>query len=148
LALIVYTIDIEETMIQFYFLSVLLNAVAGLILLNEGGEGDRIFEGDIFKTVNNDTFKLIIGIASLVTGLLKLLSATEGDIPIVGDLVPALTGLISGYILCFDYYASHSTLDSQTNSMAMFFISGKKLFGIAAVAAAALHFLFAKVLFL
>jgi hypothetical protein len=130
-------------MIQFYFLSVLLNAVAGLILVNEGGEGDRIFEGDI-----NDTFKLIIGVASLATGLLKLLSATEGDIPIVGDLVPALTGLISGFILCFDYYASNSTLDVQPNSIAMFFMGSKKLFGLAAIAAALLHFLFPKVLFL
>ncbi|MDR1904015.1 MAG: hypothetical protein LBQ88_17230 [Treponema sp.] len=135
-------------MIQFYFLSVLFNIITGLLLLSSN-DGDEIFEGNILSAINNETFKFITGILAMAMGVLKLLSSTEGDMPVLGDLVPALAGLIGGFILCFEYYMSHTTLEtSALNTIDSIFVKNKKLFGILALAAAVLHFLFPKVLFL
>jgi hypothetical protein len=135
-------------MIQFYFLSVLFNAITGLLLLNGDGE-DEIFEGNILSSINNETFKFIMGILSAVMGVLKLLSSMDGDMPVLGDLVPALTGVLGGFILCVEYYLARTTLETASfNTIGAVFIRNRKLFGILALAAAALHFLFPKVLFI
>jgi hypothetical protein len=126
----------------------LFNAITGLLLLN-GNDEDEIFEGDILSSINNETFKFIMGILSMVMGVLKLLSSMDGDMPVLGDLVPALVGMLGGFILCSEYYLTHTTLETASFSMIdTVFIKNKKLFGILALAAAVLHFLFPKVLFL
>jgi hypothetical protein len=135
-------------MVQFYFLSILFNVITGLLLLN-GNDGNEIFEGNILSSMSNESFKFILGILSIVMGVLKLLSPTDGDMPVLGDLAPALTGLMGGFILCFEYYMGHTTLaTTSVNTIDALFIKNEKLFGILSLAAAALHFLFPKVLFL
>jgi hypothetical protein len=135
-------------MIQFYFLSILFNAVTGLLLLN-GSDEDEIFEGNILSSINNETFKFIMGILSAVMGVLKLLSSMDGDMPVLGDLVPALAGMLGGFILCSEYYLIHTTLETASfNTIDAVFIKNRKLFGIFILAVAAAHFLFPKVLFL
>ncbi|MDR2093891.1 MAG: hypothetical protein LBP76_00005 [Treponema sp.] len=133
-------------MVQFYFLSILFNAVTGLLLLN-GSDEDEIFEGNILTSVSNESFKFILGILSIVMGVLKLLSSM-GETPFFGDLVPALTGFLGGFILCFEYYKTHTTLETTSlNTIDIIFIKNKKLFGILSLAAAAIHFLFPTWLF-
>jgi hypothetical protein len=136
-------------MSQFYFLSILFNAFSGFVLFTDNGEGESSLEERLNIPVNNGTFRLVVGILTLITGLLKLLSSVHGDTPVVGDLVPALAGLVSGFILVFAYYDERAA--SDTGKFRVFggaVLRHKKWAGLAAIAAAALHFLFPQALLL
>jgi hypothetical protein len=133
-------------MIQFYFLSVFLNALTGYALAG-GEEGELGVRGGF--SLSDETVRLVLGILCMVTGLLKLLSPAEGGLPILGDLVPALIGLFAGFVLVFEYYRSHATLESdQADRLHEGFSRNKKLLGFITVICAVLHFLFPGVLLL
>jgi hypothetical protein len=75
-------------MLQFYFLSILLNAVTAFVLMY-GDIEDQAGESRLPRIVLDETFRLVLGILTAVTGFFKLLTAIRGDIPVIGDLVPA-----------------------------------------------------------
>ena len=133
-------------MIQFYFLSIVLNALTGYLLISED---DDVLEFKSGFSLKDETFKLIVGILTAVVGFLKILSVTEGDLPVIGDLFPAASGLLAGFILIFGYYRSRlsSETSGQTEKIEKLF-SYKKIIGVTTLIAAVLHFLFPKVLLL
>jgi hypothetical protein len=134
-------------MIQFYFLSILLNGLTGYIFSFGGDEPEASIETSLRFSLHNNTFRLILGILTAVTGLLKLLSPT--DIPVIGDLLPALLGLAAGFILFFGYYRERSTVDSEKAARLDETIRRyKKWLGFVLLASAALHFLFPQALLL
>ena len=135
-------------MLQFYFLSVALNALAGYILLS----GD---EGGVLKfksgfSLKDETFRFIVGILAVIVGFMKILSVTKGDVPVIGDLVPALAGFLSGFILIFEYYRGRSPQEAPEypGKINRLLVANKKIIGVAALVAAVLHFLFPEVLLL
>jgi hypothetical protein len=134
-------------MLQFYFLSVFLNALAGYLLFF-GDNGPLGLKSDL--SITEDKFRLIVGILSAFTGLFKILSPIEGDVPVVGDLASAVTGLLCGFILIFEYYRRSSSPEDSEKSEKLnrFFTGNKKIIGAAAIIAAVLHFLLPKVLLL
>ncbi|MDR1970903.1 MAG: hypothetical protein LBQ46_03185 [Treponema sp.] len=136
-------------MIQFYFLSILLNALGGFLLFSnsEEGKGSAI-EAEIHFSLQNETFRLILGVLCALMGLLKLLSPIEGDIPVIGDLVPAAAGLVSGFILLFDYYHGRSFFEEGDGRMRELITVNRRWIGFAVMAAAVLHFVFPRVLLL
>jgi hypothetical protein len=128
-------------MIQFYFLSVFLNALAGYILAGGDEQGELGIKGGF--SLSDETVRLVLGILCVVTGLLKLLSPAEGGLPVLGDLIPALIGILAGFILVLEYYRSHATVESgEADRFYEGFSRNKKLFGFIAVISAVLHFLF------
>jgi hypothetical protein len=139
-------------MIQFYFLSILLNGLTGYLLIREkdGDEGDtpeRVFR----FSLQNETLRLVLGILTMATGLLKILSSVQGDIPVIGDLVPALAGLGAGFVLVYEFYRSRSGTDfekSEKIEKIEGLLTRRRLIGIIALAAAAVHFLFPQALLL
>jgi hypothetical protein len=134
-------------MIQFYFLSVFLNALAGYALASGDEKGELGIKGGF--SLSDETVRLVLGILCMVTGLLKLLSPSENGLPILGDFIPAMVGLLTGFILVLEYYRSHATVESgQADSLYEKFALNKKLVGFVAVVSAVLHFLFPGVLFL
>jgi len=138
-------------MLQFYFLSIVMNALAGYILISgEDGKGPLVFKSGFSLSIKDETFKLVVGIISALTGLMKVLSVVEGDVPIIGDLFPAAAGFLSGAILIFEYHRTRTTLkDSDSvEKIDRLLVANKKVIGMAALAAAALHFLFPSVLLL
>jgi hypothetical protein len=130
-------------MIQLYFLSILLNTVAGFVLLN-GDSGEEIsLEGELPFSFRNETFRLVLGILAMVVGLFKLLSPAEGNIPVLGDLIPSLAGLGSGFLLLLWYYQGRSGPDGAGSLKTAETVSrNRKWVGFVALGAAALHFLF------
>jgi hypothetical protein len=139
----------EYSMIQFYFLSILLNGLSGYILTRNTGDDSAVQEAGFHLSIRNETFRFILGAATIVTGLLKILSSVRGDVPVVGDIVPALAGLLSGFILVFEFYRGRSSLDPEhTDKIEQVLVHNKKWVGYFALAAAALHFLLPTVLFL
>lgn len=145
-------------MIQFYLLAVLLNVITGIVLIyTDENQNKEIIEtstindikddnSDIFK---NKTFLLVLGILTCFTGLIKLLSAIQGDAAIVGDLLPAVAALFGGAAILFDYYKINSTTEIKLNDFfTKIFIVGRRYLGFACIAVGILHFLFPRVLFL
>ena len=135
-------------MLQFYFLSIVMNALAGYILITGDDESPLVFKGGF--SLKDETFKLVVGIVSALTGLMKILSSVEGDLPIIGDAFPALTGFLAGFILLFEYYRNRATLETsdRAEKVNRLLVANKKVIGVAALVAAVLHFLFPRVLLL
>ncbi|MCL2832343.1 MAG: hypothetical protein FWD78_04160 [Treponema sp.] len=137
-------------MIQIYFLSIALNLLTGYILVfgNEDYNPEETVPG---FSLRNEKFRLILGIATMAVGLLKILSVTDGDVRVVGDLLPAAAGLVSGFILLYEYFKNHTTIkwdNEGKTSVQLILMQNRKIIGIAAIVIAILHFLFPRVLFL
>jgi hypothetical protein len=131
-------------MLPVYFLSIFLNGLLGYLLAF--GKDDA--EGWPFK-FNAETLWLIIGGLSFITGILKILSPVTGNVPIVGDLIPALANLGGGFILIFEFYRRHSTIASMAaDRLGELIEKNKRMTGFICLGAAALHFIFYSVLFL
>ncbi|MDR3173354.1 MAG: hypothetical protein LBU19_03810 [Treponema sp.] len=136
-------------MIQIYFLSILLNAGGGFILFSNGGMKERsAIEDEIHFSLRNETFRMVLGMLCALIGLLKLLSPVQGDIPVVGDLVPAAAGLTAGFVLLFDYYHGRSFFEDGDGKMKTIITVNRRWIGFAIMAAAFLHFIFPGVLLL
>jgi len=137
-------------MLQFYFLSILLNLITGFILLFADKDDMESFQGIKMPVIAYDeTFRLIVGILCGITGFFKLLTAVRGDVPVIGDLVPALAGLAGGFTLLYEFYRTRSSIEEDTlPPFVQKIVSSKRYVGIACIIAAILHFLFPTVLFL
>jgi hypothetical protein len=130
-------------MIQFYLLSILFNVVAGMALLGEDHGEENTVETGIRFSFQNETFRLLLGLFTMSIGLLKLLSPVQGDVPVVGDLVPAVAGLGSGFILLVDYYRNRTALvEERVLKITETVARNRRWAGFAAIVAAVLHFLF------
>ena len=138
-------------MLQFYFLSILLNFIAGYILFTNKtsqteNESLETKTPDLFK---DKTFKLVIGIMCCFSALVKLLTSFPGAVPILGDLIPSVAGLLGGVALLIEYYLAQSPSEAKLNpKLETIFIANKKYIGILCILSALLHFLFPKVILL
>ena len=135
-------------MMQFYFLSVLANVIAGLALLFSETEDEKY---KFFQFVKNPHFKLVLGIVEGVISLVTLVSGGfGGQWVILGDLIPSLTGALASFTLLYSFYLEKQTVESteKDNKMRDFFINNQKYFGITCLVVAFLHFLFPKVIIL
>ena len=141
-------------MVQFYFLSVLLNAVTGAALfLNLGSvasdDGGGIYDASrcFVPFCESETFRFVLGIATVIVGILKLLSPIKDDVPVIGDIFPAATGIVSGFALIYENIRAKRISDVIDRSASIRrFLDSKTYIGIVAMAAAALHFLFPSVI--
>lgn len=163
-------------MLQFYFLSILLNLVTGLVLFCEKNEksqdSDDFFNdknltnedfwGDdsenaststvsnpILKLLESKNFKLVLGVLSVLVGLMKLLSVIQKDVPVIGDLFPAVMGIIGGFCVLLQFYMETNSVDYAPNGLIQTtFVDNQRIIGICCLVVATLHFVFPKVLFL
>ena len=95
-------------MIQFYFLSVLFNLVGGYALVEDSARNRHASLEGLRTFLRDPTVRLVIGILSAVVGAFKLLTVVRGDIPVVGDFLPAVAGIAVGATLLLDIYRSPS----------------------------------------
>ena len=135
-------------MYQLYFLSILFNGICGFFLYF--GESKK---SDYSENTTNSTTKskhcLIIGIITVIIGFLKLLGPM--DTIIIGDIIPAIGGMLGGFLLIFDYYRDNSSRkerEGKVNKIAETFIEYKKIAGIVLFIIAVVHFLLPKFLLL
>ena len=154
-------------MVQFYLLSVLLNVLVGLILvyaknyISDSSElslsEDFSLESDSSASrdsdsendagfLNNSTFRLVVGIAALFVGFMKILSVYNGDVPVLGDIIPAATGIVGSAILLLEYYTSKASVSMNLpDFVSKLLREGRRYVGIACIIAALLHFVCPKV---
>jgi hypothetical protein len=129
-------------MIQFYFLSIICNGAAGFLLTTDRAGAAESIEDSQKLSLGGETFRLVLGILSSLTGILKLLSPVQGETPVIGDAGPALAGLAAGFSLLFEYYRRTSTIQCEKSErLGRFIDKNKRWIGIAALVSAVLHFL-------
>ena len=137
-------------MYQIYLLSVVTILLAGVALADERLQTSlrlsSFFNGEAF---GQPTFRLVLGVVTLLVGFFQFLTVAPGDIPVVGDLIPAITGILLGGILVIGYYREKSTVESPAiEKLDALFVKNGSNFGVIGIAIAILHFLFHRVLFL
>ena len=135
-------------MLPVYLLSVVLNGLVGIILAFCKEETES---GAISFSLNNETTRLVIGVLSFVTGILKILSPVRGNIPVIGDLFPAIAGLAGGFVLVFEYYrskASDASILDYMERIVSLITRQRKIAGFVCIAVAAIHFIFYPIIFL
>lgn len=137
-------------MYQIYLLSVVTNLLAGAVASFEGLD-EKLHISAVLnrELLDRAGFRLGLGIVTVVVGFLKFLTVSEGDVPVVGDLLPALAGISLGMILLLQYYKGRSDVTSPTvDKVDNVLGKNANVFGMAGVAVAVIHFLFHRVLFL
>jgi hypothetical protein len=134
-------------MIQFYFLSILANILAGLTLLSDYfAERFKVFLPfkDLFAKKN---VKTAIGIAAFVIGFVKILLPVQTVV--VGDLLPALAGLAMGAGLILGLLRERTKVSAETvDNLEKTVMTYRVPLGIAGLVVSALHFLLPRALFL
>ena len=124
-------------MLQFYFLSIFFNLIAGFVLVNDKKE---FLDLAILK---DKTFRIVLGAVCAVTGIIKLFVVVHTSAVIVGDLLPAVAGMIAGVLLIIQ--DNQEKLPEWFNRI---FMTYKLIVGFACLGIALLHFVFPGALFL
>lgn len=137
-------------MYQIYFLSITVNLLAGITLsfgqMDEKLQLRSLFNPELFEHAG---FRLTMAIVTFVVGFLKLLSVSPGDVPVVGDILPALVGMVMGFTLFLQYYRDRSTVESSSlESLDRIFVNNSAIIGTLGIIVAVLHFFLHRVLFL
>jgi len=137
-------------MLQFYFLSIFANFLAGLTLTSDY-VAERIKGFLPFKELFSKTnVKTTIGIFAFVVGFLKLLiRSNPTDVPVIGDFLPALAGLAMGAGLILGMIKDRTAVSQEkVNSLEKTVMTYRVPLGIAGMVISALHFLVPGALFL
>ena len=132
-------------MVQFYFLSVLCNCIAGY-LFAFGFGSENLAETETSKAdgkINfNKNFILVLGIITFITGIFKLITPFHSKVPVFGDLIPAVAGIVSGFCLLLDYYNTATTIPiSLPKKLDAVLIKSRRYVGIIVMVSALIHFL-------
>jgi hypothetical protein len=138
-------------MLQFYFLSVLANVVAGFTLTSD-------YLADKFKAflpfrdlLAKGNVRTTVGIFAFVVGFLKLLirPAPPADVLVVGDLLPALAGLAMGTALLLSMVKERGSVSAEkVGDLEKTVMTYRIPLGLAGLVIGALHFLIPGALFL
>lgn len=136
-------------MYQMYLLSILTlllsSAAAGFDRLNERLNIGVFFGEDVFK---RGTFRFGLGLVTAIIGFFRLLFATGGSLPILGDLLPAAAGIVLGGTLVLDYYNQKSSEATRFPVLDRIFVKNAPNFALLGLLVAFLHFLLPGALFL
>lgn len=137
-------------MYQIYFLSILANVLSGIALaydrMDERLRLRAVFNPELFQQTG---FRLAMGLIVFVVGFLKLLSVSPGDVAVVGDLLPAVVGMLMGFALVFQYYQERTQSESTAvSSLDRIFGRHSSTLGMIGILVGVVHFFLHRVLFL
>jgi hypothetical protein len=88
-------------MLQFYFLSVAANFLAGTALSADWISEKFAGLAPVLAALSERRARMIIGLAALLVGLGTLFVSADGR-PIFGDLFPSAVGVVVGIALLFE----------------------------------------------
>ena len=124
-------------MLQFYFLSIFFNLLTGFVLVNSQKNFIEL------SILNERVFRIVLGVTTAVTGLIKLFVVVNSRAVIVGDFLPAVAGMAGGFSL----FVQDENLN-LVEWLKNIFVANKMIVGIACLVIALLHFVFPGALFL
>ncbi|MCR4734241.1 MAG: hypothetical protein K5829_04435 [Treponema sp.] len=111
----------------------------------------KIIQEEIRNTslFESKTFRLVLGILTGLTGILKFVSVIKTDIPVIGDLLPAVIGIAGSFCLLLEYYLKTATIEVKLPEfLNNVFIKNSNVIGFLSIVIAVIHFIFPTVLFL
>jgi hypothetical protein len=101
-------------MLQFYFLSILANVLAGVALASEYLAGRFPVFVPFRELLSRRAWQASLGVLAAAVGFLKLLiRSSAADVPVVGDLIPALLGMAMGASLLLHVVRERSDLPAM-----------------------------------
>jgi len=127
-------------MFQIYFLSVLLNILVGLFLIYE----NKIENYNLI--IQKPLLIMILGFASIIVGIIKLFVVAQPDIVIIGDLLPAVFGIVGGFCILLNYFLLYGKNEIILKPVVQkIFVDWKKTIGVLALVVGILHFIIPQV---
>ena len=134
-------------MYQFFFLAIVFNILGGLTLafdfLSERIGLDYLLNDEGFT---DDTVRLVIGLGALVAGLVKLFVVSGDNWIILGDFVPALTAMVTGFTLLLERFRERlgEKMDGERGVLLLsrldrVFIKPRNVYGIFSIVAGLFH---------
>jgi len=133
-------------MVQIYFLLVLLNLGAGLVLARSGLKRPLGIWDSWFQPFDHKLVRGLLGIATFLTGFLGLIFVLPGDQIFLGDLFPSISALLGGTLLVLEYYRKEDA--PGTARVEDFLVSNKIIIGVVCLTFGLLHFFSPTVVFL
>jgi hypothetical protein len=127
---------------QIFFLAVFLNLLSGLTLLSARLSATRPFFKLLSEAVSLWKARLLIGVLTLLTGLVSFFVTADG-ILILGDLLPATTAVAMGISLLSDFFRQNTSLPGDKDALPRpEWASGgyRVTLGTLGILAASLHF--------
>jgi len=130
-------------MLQFYFLSIVTNFLAGLTLSSDWIS--RKFPGitAAVAVFSRRMGKMVLGLASLLVGCGTLFVPVEPPI-IFGDLFPSVMGMAMGIALLFEVFKQDAVFPAErgekSDKVERLPVGYRTTLGVLGLAAAILHF--------
>ena len=131
-------------MLQFYLLSVIANLVASLTLAGDYFGEKMPFLKSFKEARENRGARVAIGVTVLVVGIIKLFVLAPGEhIIILGDFLPAITGMVIGAVLLAEINQGKVEQAGESiRKLSRTALTYRVPLGIAGIVVAILHFLF------
>ena len=128
-------------MVQFYALSVFVNLIAGLVVSTDSEDIKNTTLLKVRDFVKDQTVGFTWGLLALVIGVFKLLSPLQGDVPVVGDIVPAVSGIALGVVMLFDFFKAGTQISSEiVDKIGGHIAKHRRAIGLFGMVSAVLHF--------
>jgi hypothetical protein len=135
-------------MLQFYFLSITANILAGVALTADYLGGRFPAFAPFRDLLARRAYRAALGVLAAAVGFLKLLiRSSAADVPVVGDLIPALAGMTLGAALVVHVLREKTDLPPP-GRLEKAALTYRVPLGVAGIVAAVLHFLLPGALFL
>lgn len=132
-------------MLPFYYLSVTTNLVMGAIIVFSVKNKEEY--AIKYPFLADPTFLLVLLIFSGISAVFKLLSPIAGTVPLVGDIIPSLSGLL-GCVVVFDRWLKTSDTHLSLTPFFIRILMFEQPIGFFCLFAGITHLLFSQVLFL
>ena len=132
-------------MLPFYYLSVTTNLVMGIILVLSARDKEAFSVK--YPFAQEPTFLRVLLIFSGIASVFKILSPVVGHYPVVGDIIPALSGLL-GCLIFFDRWVQATESQISLPSFFIRILDFERIIGFCCLFAGIMHLLFSQVLFL
>lgn len=132
-------------MLPFYYLSVTTNLVMGAIIVFSVKNKEEY--AIKYPFLVDPTFLLVLLIFSGIAAVFKLLSPIAGTVPLVGDIIPSLSGLL-GCVVVFDRWLKTSDTHLSLAPLFVRILTFEQPIGFFCLFAGITHLLFSQVLFL
>ncbi|OQY41072.1 MAG: hypothetical protein B6229_00140 [Spirochaetaceae bacterium 4572_7] len=129
-------------MVQIYFLLILSNLIMGIILAKNYLNSKIETFSSINQLLSSEILQVTIGCIGTIVGLLALFLRFDGNMIILGDIIPAGIAIISGITLFIEYIAQEEENDSVIiNSIKKVFLKNRTILGFSGIIVAILHFI-------
>lgn len=137
-------------MYQLFFLSVATNLVAGYLLsysfLHEKLGAQAVFDAEL---LSSRTVYAVVGSVAAIVGALRIVFVTPGDVVVVGDLLPALAGMVAGMTLVLIAYLERVDAPfAFAQRLGTILGDRRNVVGVVAIVVGVLHFFVPRLLFL